>query len=204
MSTPLSRPKFFISATSGDLEQFRTGVADHLGRCGFAKDDGAVQRPYPTRMRDGKRIQEAIEAADVVICLIGYDYGQALPRRTCPRTSRTGIPGRNGSGGTRRTSRSKDNKRLWVFFYVSNTERGRAGRASAKVPGGRQKEQSHQFQESLLSRGQGSAHSATLHGPTGPGKSLGRLLDGDARRVPGSIDKRVARQVSAISFWRWG
>ena len=84
MSTPLSRPKFFISATSGDLEQFRTGVADHLGRCGFAKDDGAVPRPYPTRMRDGKRMQEAIEAADVVICLIGYDYGQALPEEDLP------------------------------------------------------------------------------------------------------------------------
>ena len=117
MKDPASPFTFFVSSTSGELKDYRSAIADQLQDLAFAVH---VQRPYPTNLREGKSIQDAIETADAVVCLIGYDFGQPFPKDDRPaepklpeECSWTQWEYRVASHIARS---SNGEKQLWIFF----------------------------------------------------------------------------------------
>lgn len=67
--------RVFISATTADGGDHRTRLASFLSALQMTVD---AQASYPNTLSDGIAIHDSIESADLIICLIGTNFGQAL------------------------------------------------------------------------------------------------------------------------------
>jgi formylglycine-generating enzyme required for sulfatase activity len=76
----------FISAVSKEFGPAREAIGTRLAGYGVI----IVQKDYPTDLRDGNSIAEAIETADLIICFIGHQYGYEFPPRDRPAYARDG------------------------------------------------------------------------------------------------------------------
>lgn len=79
-SVPRESWRFFISAVSGEFADERRELDELLERYGSVQ----VQREYPTNLRSGNAIADAIERADFIVCLIGHRSGMKMPRQDRP------------------------------------------------------------------------------------------------------------------------
>ncbi len=77
--------RVFISAVSAEFRADRDALAGLLAEYGVAV---SVQQSYPTALDSGRAIRAVIDASDMVVCLVGQEYGLALPPDNVPE----GIP----------------------------------------------------------------------------------------------------------------
>jgi formylglycine-generating enzyme required for sulfatase activity len=75
------QPLVFLSAVTAELGAARDALAALFEQRGA---DVIVQRDYPSGLSDGNAIAQAIDRADLVICLIGHAYGAELPKLNRP------------------------------------------------------------------------------------------------------------------------
>jgi formylglycine-generating enzyme required for sulfatase activity len=81
------QPLVFISAVTSELGEARVRLAKVLEEHGA---NVVVEHEYHNRLADGTAIQRTIEQADLVICLIGNQYGAELPKINRPPEAQPG------------------------------------------------------------------------------------------------------------------
>lgn len=105
----------FVSSTSSDLGECRNRVRELLQSYCI---DVTVQEKYPvTASSTFEEIDDKIARADLVICLVGYTFGMALPQ-----TRPHGVPDNMSWTQYEVWKAGKEIKRRMVFFLQGNTD----------------------------------------------------------------------------------
>jgi formylglycine-generating enzyme required for sulfatase activity len=81
------QPLVFLSAVTSELGAARDALAAVFDQHGAGV---IVQRDYPSGLSDGNAIAQAIDRADLVICLIGHAYGAEMPKLNRPSEATPG------------------------------------------------------------------------------------------------------------------
>ncbi len=118
----------FISAVSSEFRADRDALASLLGEYGVAV---SVQQSYPTTLDSGNAIRAIIEQSDVIVCLVGQEYGLALPDANYPEDTPPGYSWTQWEYAHARAVVARDPAKRLFVFVDNNTSEGAEPRQAA-------------------------------------------------------------------------